>query len=398
MSERIDWVLGHCRLLQSIGREFEATKPFQGRTIGTGIHLEPKTVALLLTLQRGGAEVVATGNLGTTQGDAVEYLRERGVGVIGGMTRDSDEHDRHLREVLGAQPDLLLDNGGDLFLRYLDEPYSGLLGGTEETTSGRMRLVPVRDELRVPVLVINDSPIKQFGENFHAVGQSVLESFLRVTNRSTCGLAVAVFGYGPCGRGVAENFRRAYANVAVVEVDPVRRLEAHLDGFEVPDRAEALRGAELVVTATGAVDVVGAADLDRFRDGVVLANAGHFPAEIAVDSLARGISVAEVRHSSEGVDTFVLADGRRVHVLASGLMVNLAGPRPLGNSIESMDLGFSLQVRCLEAVARGVVGSDHCVVPVPGWIDAAVAESYLALGGTRRWGRRFESEGEETSA
>lgn len=398
MSERIEWVLEHCRLLQSIGRELEATQPFQGRTIGTGIHLEPKTVALLLTLRRGGAEVVATGNLGTTQSDAVEYLRERGVRVIGGVTRDADEHDTHLREVLGTQPDLLLDNGGDLFLRYLDEPYPGLLGGTEETTSGRMRLTPVRDELGVPVLVINDSPIKQFGENFHAVGQSVLESFLRITNRSTCGLAVAVFGYGPCGRGVAENFRRSYADVAVVEVDPVRRLEAHLDGFGVPDRSEALCGAELVVTATGARSVVGAADLGCFRDGVVLANAGHFPTEIAVDSLARDASVTEVRRSSEGIDTLVLADGRRVHVLAGGLMVNLAGPRPLGNSIESMDLGFSLQVRCLEAVARRAVGSDHCVVPVPGWIDAAVAESFLALGGTRRWGRRSERESEESSA
>jgi adenosylhomocysteinase len=352
---RIEWVIERCRLLQAIGAELEETRPFDGLVIGTGIHLEPKTVALLLTLRRGGAELVSTGNLATTQEDACDYLADRGVRVVGGPTSDPAEHDANLWQVVRARPDLLLDNGGDLFVRYLEEPWDGLRGGTEETTSGRIRLEPLRDRLRLPLLVINDSPIKQFAENEHAVGQSVLESFLRLTNLSTNGKRVTVFGYGACGKGVAANFRNAHAVVAVVERDPVKRLQAMLDGFLVPERDDALRTADVVVTVTGAEGVVTSADATLLKDGAILANAGHFPHEIEADALA--------------------AAG--VTVLERGHMVNLAGPRPLGNSIESMDLGFALQTRCLEAVARGDVGPEACVVPVPRSIDESVAASFV---------------------
>ena len=241
--------------------------------------------------------MLSTGNLGSTQLEAVEYLRANGVGVVGGPTTDAGEHDAHLREVLASEPELLLDNGGDLFVRYLEAPYGHLLGGTEETTSGRMRLTPLREQIRRPVLVINDSPIKQFAENYHAVGQSVLESFLRITNRTTNGRHVAVFGYGACGKGVAVNFKNAFANVCVVDPDPLKRLEACLDGFEVPARAEALATADIVITVTGARDVVTAADLPALGDDVILANAGHFPTEIAVTEIRAHPSVREVRSS-----------------------------------------------------------------------------------------------------
>jgi adenosylhomocysteinase len=374
---RIEWVRSGCRLLSSIGAEFTRTRPFEGLTIGTGIHLEPKTVALLLTLAEGGARVVSTGNLSSTQPDTVAYLRARGIEVIGAATTDEAEHDGHLRRVLAARPQLLLDNGGDLFVRYLAEPYPGLLGGTEETTSGRMRLRPLAADLGVPVLVINDSPIKQFAENRHAVGQSVLESYLRITNQMTNGRRVAVFGYGACGKGVAANFRNAFASVAVVEIDPVSRLEASLDGFAVPGREEALRGADVVITVTGAESVITADDLGFLKDGVVLMNAGHFPREIAVGGLARAAGVLQRFDAADGIETFRLDDGRRIHLLTRGHMANLAGPRPLGNSIESMDLGFALQARCLEAVAAGSLGSGHVVVPVPRFIDELVARSFL---------------------
>ena len=380
MSSRIEWVGESCRLLRSIAEEYDSTQPFAGTTIGTGIHLEPKTVALLLTLRRGGARVVSTGNLNSTQPDAVGYLRERGVEVIGGPTTDEQEHDRHLRAVLEAQPDLLLDNGGDLFLRWLERPYPGLRGGTEETTSGRARLREHRDALGVPVLVINDSPIKQFAENRHAVGQSVFESFLRITNRATNGRRVTVFGYGACGKGVAANFRNAGSLVSVVEIDPVLRLEASFDGFAVPSRSAALSGADVVVTVTGARDVVTVADFALLRDDVVLLNGGHFPAEIDVAGISSDQSVKTVTEITDGITTVRLTDGRRVHLLTDGHMVNLAGPRPLGNSIESMDIGFALQARCLEAVAGGRVGAESVVVPVPRFIDEAVAEAYLAAG------------------
>ncbi len=382
-AHRIEWVLDSCRLLADIAVEFERTRPFAGLRIGTGIHLEPKTVALLLTLKAGGAELVSTGNLNSTQTAAVTYLRNAGITVIGEPTADPAAHRADIDGVLDARPHLLLDNGGDLFARYLDRPYAELLGGTEETTSGRIRLEPLRAAIARPVLVINDSPIKQFAENEHAVGQSVLESFIRFTNRVTNGRRVVVFGYGSCGRGVAGNFRGAHARVSVVEIDPVVRLRALLDGFAVPDRDAAIADADIVITVTGSPDVITARDLDRLADGVVLANAGHFPTEIDVDGIAADHRVAGRSEGSEGIATFRLADGRRIHVLGGGHMVNLAGPRPLGNSIESMDLGFSLQARCLEAVAGGGVGAESCVVPVPRAIDERVAAAYVALAAGR---------------
>jgi len=379
MTSRIDWVRGNCRLLRAIAAEFATTQPFRDLTIGTGIHLEPKTVALLLTLKTGGARVVSTGNLNSTQPEAVEYLRANGVDVVGDRTTDEREHDEYLRRVLAAEPHLILDNGGDLFARYLDQPYERLLGGTEETTSGRMRLAKLRSDLSRPILVVNDSPIKQFAENRHAVGQSVLESFLRITNRATNGRKVLVFGYGSVGRGIAATFRSAYASVAVIERDPVLRLEASFDGFQVPERDAGLTTAEIVITATGAVDVITEADLDVLRDRVVLINAGHFPAEIAVERIAADARVAQRQDGPDGITTITLTDRREIYLLAGGHMVNLGGPRPLGNSIESMDLGFALQARCLEAIAAGRAGPDDVVVPVPSSINAMVAEAFLEL-------------------
>jgi adenosylhomocysteinase len=376
---RFDWVAGSARLLRQTGDEFERTQPFAGLRIGTGIHLEPKTAALLLTLRRGGGEVVSTGNLNSTQQETVDYLRANGVEVIGGPTADPEVHDRDLRTLLATKPDLILDNGGDLFARYLEDPWDGLRGGTEETTSGRDRLLPLRDRIHLPLLVINDSPIKQFGENTHAVGAGTVESFIRITNRITNGRRVAVFGYGSVGRGVAAYFRSFNSLVSVVEPQPVLRLRAMLDGFDVPDRDVALGAADIVVTVTGAPSVVTPADLALLRDGVVLISAGHLPWELDVPSLVTAPSVVATDEITDGILTLRLADGRSVHVLTRGHMVNLAGPRPLGNSIESMDLGFTLQARCLEAVAAGRVGPESCVVPVPADIDALVASAYVAL-------------------
>ncbi len=376
---RFEWVADSARLLRQTGEEFERTRPFAGLRIGTGIHLEPKTAALLLTLQRGGAEVVSTGNLNSTQQETVDYLRASGIEVIGGPTADPDVHDRDLREVIATRPDLMLDNGGDLFSRYLEDPWDGLRGGTEETTSGRDRLRPLRDRIGLPLLVINDSPIKQFGENTHAVGAGTVESFIRITNRITNGRRVTVFGYGSVGRGVADYFRSFRSLVSVIEPQPVLRLRAMLDGFDVPDRDEALASADVVVTVTGAPSVITPGDLGVLRDGVVLISAGHLPWELDVPTLVADPSVVSTDEVTDGITTLRLRDGRAVHVLTRGHMVNLAGPRPLGNSIESMDLGFTLQARCLEAVARGAVPVTSCVVPVPPEIDALVAASYVAL-------------------
>lgn len=383
MTSRIEWVAGQCRLLATIAAEFDGTQPFAGLTIGTGIHLEPKTVAMLLTLRRGGARVLSTGNLNTTQPASVEFLNAHGVEAIGGTTQDEAVRNRHIDTILDAEPDLLLDNGGDMFARWLERPYARLRGGTEETTSGRIRLAPLRERLGLPILVINDSPIKQFAENRHAVGQSTVESFLRITNKATNGRRVVVFGYGGVGKGVALSFQRAHACVSVIEVDPVLRMEAMWDGFTVPDRDEALAAADIVITVTAARSVITARDLAILPDGAILINAGHLPVEIDVAGMAADPTVASFGPTDDGISTFRLRDGRAIHLLTDGHMVNLAGPRPLGNSIESMDLGFSLQVRCLEAVAKGEVGRESCVVPVPRPIDEWVSRAYVELARAR---------------
>jgi adenosylhomocysteinase len=377
---RINWIVSSCRLLAATTAEFQREKPFHGLTIGTAIHLEPKTAALLLTLAAGGARVTSTGNLNSTQPETVAYLRAQGIKVIGEQTSDQNAHERFLDAIIAEEPDLLLDNGGDLFARVAARRYANLLGGTEETTTGRARLKPLRDRIKVPVLVINDSPIKQFAENRHAVGQSLFESFMRFTNRSTNGKRVTVFGYGACGRGVAACFRNAFSVVSVVDVDPVTTLEAHLDGFATPLREAAIRNADILVTVTGAKNVLTAADLPLVRNGVILMNGGHLPHEIDVPGLrAHPAAIGADLYPSEGIETLRLADGRAIHILGDGHMANLAGPRPLGNSVESMDLGFTLQARCLERVAGGGLGVEHCVVPVPAEIDAMVASTYLAL-------------------
>jgi adenosylhomocysteinase len=375
---RIDWIGSSCRLLGATAAEFSRTRPFAGLTIGTAIHLEPKTAALLMTLKAGGARLVVTGNLNSTQADTVAFLRGQEIAVIGEQTVDAAAHGDFIDAILAERPDLLLDNGGDLFARVVERPYANLLGGTEETTSGRTRLKQLRDRLKLPILVINDSPIKQFAENRHAVGQSLFESYMRFTNRSTNGKRVTVFGYGACGKGTAACFRNAFSVVSVVDIDPVATLEAHLDGFVTPLRDAAIERADVLVTVTGAPGIITAADLPLLSDGAILMNGGHFPHEIDVAAL-QASAERVTRFETEGIETLHLKDGRTIHILGGGHMANLAGPRPLGNSVESMDLGFTLQARCLELVAKGSLGADHCVVPVPGEIDVAVASAYLAL-------------------
>lgn len=377
---RIDWTRNSCALLQHISAEFAQTRPFKGLTIGTAIHLEPKTAALLMALKSGGAAIVATGNLNSTQVETVEHLRGQGIEVIGSQTTDHGEHQSFIDQLLGREPDLLLDNGGDLFARFTARPYAKLLGGTEETTSGRTRLEPLRAAINVPVLVINDSPIKQFAENRHGVGQSLFESYLRFTNRSTNGKRVTIFGYGACGKGTAAAFRNAFAAVSVVDTNPVTTLEAHLDGFATPLRAQAIRSADVILTVTGHPNILTAADLRLFKDGAILLNGGHFPNEINMAELrADPQTASRDSYGADGIETLTLQDGRRIHILGGGHMANLAGPRPLGNSVEAMDLGFALQARCLERVASGQLDATQCVVPVPKDIDAMVASAFLDL-------------------
>ncbi|WP_200920277.1 adenosylhomocysteinase [Agreia sp. Leaf244] len=380
-ASRVEWISSRMRLLAAVSRQFAETRPFEGHRIGMSLHIEPKTAVLLETLAAGGAEIVGTGNHGSTQDDVVAYLRNQGMTLFGRRDDTLEQHYANVAAVLDATPDILLDNGADLAAGIVARGAgASLIGGTEETTSGGDRL---RDELlgRVPfpVIVINDSLLKQLGENKHAVGQSVVESFMRITNLMIPGRRFVVVGYGWCGRGVAQYLRALGGKVAVAEVDELKAFEAALDGFRV-DTADGLaEWGEVFITATGRANVLTMSAIERMSDGAILANCGHFPWEIDTASLRT--AATSTRAIGDTIERIDLPNGRHVILIAGGRMFNLAGTAPKGNSLDSMDLGFLLQVLSLERVATGASTLVAGAQPVPDDLEREIARRMVAAMG-----------------
>ncbi|MDQ1554592.1 MAG: adenosylhomocysteinase [Microbacteriaceae bacterium] len=376
---RLGWIRDRMRLLAGVRAEFDARKPFAGLTIGVALHTEPKTAVLLETLVVGGARVVGTGNHGSTQDDIVAALARKGISLFGHRDETVDEHYANLGKTIDTRPNILLDNGADLAAIAADRRVANsIMGGTEETTSGGFRLrEDYADRIPFPVIVINDSPLKAIAENRHAVGQSAVESFMRITNLQVPGRRFVVAGYGWCGRGVAQYLRALGGRVAVVEIDEIKGFEAAFDGYRVASLEELAPWADVIITATGRPDVVTESVFDSLQDGVVLGNIGHFPWEIDVPALKkRATSVTPV---ASAIEQITMPSGRSVILLADGRMFNLAGDHPKGNSIESMDLGFTLQALSLERVATApgtlVAGPQR----IPDDIERHIARKTLEL-------------------
>jgi len=382
--ERLAWVRARMRLLAAVRADFAERLPFRGMTIGVGLHIEPKTAVLLETLAAGGARVTGTGNHGSTQDDIVAALAAKGIEVFGTREDSLETHEANLHRTLDEGPAILLDNGGDLTVLAADRGIgSSIAGGTEETTSGGSRL---REEapgrIPFPVIVINDSPLKAIAENRHAVGQSTVESFMRITNLQVPGRRFVVVGYGWCGRGVAQYLRALGGKVAVVEIDELRAFEAAFDGYRVASLEQLAPWAEVVITATGRPGVVPAGIVDLVESGTVIANVGHFPWEVDVRALrARATRVTPIGSALERIE---LADGRHVVLLADGRMLNLAGTQPKGNSIDSMDLGFLLQALSLERVASAAASLAPGPQRVPDDIERLIARRVLDVMGASR--------------
>src|SRR5437660_10902831 len=285
--QKILWAEMHQRLLQRLREQFSETKPFTGLTIGICLHVEPKTAVLCSVLQAGGAKVVITGSPGTTKNDVAAALKHDGVIVYGQQEDDSTRHQENIRQVLSHAPHLLLDNGADLVATYFAHPGQGrVIAGTEETTTGANRLRgELRDAVSLPIIVINDSPLKLIMENEHGVGPTIVEGFMRETNLLVQSRSFVVFGYGSVGRGIARCLRRLGGQVTVVELDPIRALETVLDGMVVATPGEALDFGEVFFTATGRPGVIAGESFDYLPARAILANAGHFSWEIDIAEL-----------------------------------------------------------------------------------------------------------------
>lgn len=381
---KIDWAREHMPILADLRERYLDEKPLDGVVVGMAMHVEAKTAVLAELLAEGGAEVAITGCNPLSTHDDVSAALDATDGVHSYAEHgvDKEEYYEALDAVIDHEPDVTVDDGGDLIFR-IHEEYpellDGIAGGCEETTTGvhRLRAMDDDDALRYPVFAVNDTPMKRQFDNVHGTGESSLTSIAMTTNLLFAGKTVVVGGYGYCGRGVAKKADGLGADVIVTEVDPRLALEAHMEGYDVMPMNDAAERADVVVTTTGNRDVVTLDDFERMKDGVVLANAGHFDVEIDLEALEDyAVDTREVR---DGVREYETPDGRRLNVLAEGRLVNLATPVSLGHPVEVMDQSFGVQALAVERVLEGE--HDEGVHDVPDDIDRRVAEIKLdALG------------------
>lgn len=382
--ERIEWAAGEMGVLTLIRERFEKERPLEGIRIGACLHVTSETANLVETLKAGGAEVaLCASNPLSTQDDVAASLCDQSrIDVFAIKGEDNDTYYRHINAVLDRRPHVTMDDGADLVSllhRERQDQIAEVIGGTEETTTGviRLRAMAKDGALRYPIVSVNDADTKHLFDNRFGTGQSTVDAIMRSTNLLIAGRTVVVCGYGMCGRGVASRARGLGAKVVVTEVDPLPALEAAMEGYGVMPLREAARIGDVFVTVTGDRGVIRREHMEVMKDGAVLANAGHFDVEIdkaALEELAEG-----KRRIREFVDEYRLADGRRLHLLAEGRLVNLAAAE--GHPAAVMDMSFANQALAVEWVVknRGSLGAG--VYPVPAEIDAEVAKLKLRAMG-----------------
>jgi adenosylhomocysteinase len=378
---RIDWADAQMPVLRSIRERFGDQRPLEGLTVGACLHVTAETANLVTTRVAGGAQVAlcAANPLATQDAVAATLAELDGVAVFARHGEDLDTYAGHVADVLDRAPRITLDDGADLLVTLhavRPDLLEGLLGGTEETTSGlvRLRAMQADGRLACPVLAVNEARAERLFNDHYGTAQSTLDGILRATNLLLAGRTVVVLGYGPTGRGIAQRARGAGAQVVVCEVDPVAGLDARMEGFEVMPSLEAAARGDIFITVTGVPAVLGREHFERMKDGAVLANAGHFDVEIDLGALrAVGGTRRRVRPL---VEQHTLADGRRLNLLASGRVVNLAAGE--GHPASVMDLSFALQALSVEHLAASEGSLPAGVHPVPDDIDREVARLKLA--------------------
>lgn len=375
----IEWAERRMPVLMRIRERFAEERPLEGWRIGCCLHVTKETAVLVRTLMAGGAEVYLAGsNPLSTQDEVAAALAEEGVHVYAWRGETVEEYYECIGEVIRASPQITMDDGADLTFKVHEAGARGVKGGTEETTTGvvRLRAMAEAGELKYPVIAVNDAYTKYLFDNRYGTGQSTIDGLLRATNILLAGKTVVVAGYGWCGRGIAMRARGMGANVVVTEVDPLRALEAVMDGFRVMPMREAAKIGDVFITATGDINVIRAEHMELMKDGAILANSGHFNVEICIPDLER--LAVEKRRVRDYVDEYRLRDGRRLYLIAEGRLVNLAAAE--GHPSEVMDMSFSNQALSVEYLTK-VEGLPPKVHRVPEEIDRLVAKLKLEAMG-----------------
>ncbi|MDF2564570.1 MAG: Adenosylhomocysteinase [Massilibacillus sp.] len=377
--DKINWVKNFMPVLNSLNEEFLKTKPLAGKKMVVTMHLEAKTAYLGLVLKNAGAEVVVTGsNPLSTQDDVAAALVEDGVTVYAWYNCTNEEYDMFLHKALDSKPDMIIDDGGDLVSLLHGERSdlaANILGGSEETTTGVIRLKALEAEgkLKFPMVAVNDAYCKYLFDNRYGTGQSTWDGIMRTTNLVVAGKNVVVAGYGWCGKGVAMRAKGMGANVIVTEVDPIKAIEAVFDGFRVMSMQEAAKIGDVFVTLTGCKDILTANHFKVMKSGAMMANAGHFDVEInKIDLEKLSTSKRTVR---KNIEEFAFEDGRKVYLLAEGRLVNLAAGD--GHPTEIMDLSFAVQALSALHIAQNHVNMDGKVYIMPDEVNKRIAKIKL---------------------
>jgi adenosylhomocysteinase len=382
--DRMEWAEQNMPVLRSIRQRFEKEKPLRGMTIGACLHVTTETGVLAASLAAGGAQVsLCASNPLSTQDDVASCLAvNHGIATYAIKGEDHETYYRHIESVLDSKPKITMDDGADLVSMIHTKRRDllpGIIGGTEETTTGVIRLESLAKEgaLAYPIIAVNNADTKHLFDNRYGTGQSTLDGIIRATNLLVAGLKFVVVGYGWCGRGVALRARGLGANVVVIEVEPVKALEAVMDGFSVTTLAEAVKSADVIVTLTGNKHVLRKEHFTSMKDGVILANSGHFNVEIDIPAL-QALS-AEPRRLREYVESFTLSDGRRIHLLGEGRLINLAAAE--GHPAMVMDMSFANQALSVEHLVKKGSSLAKGVYSVPKEIDREIARLKLASMG-----------------
>lgn len=377
---RLEWAKDHMPVLADIRKRMVDEQALKGLKIGMALHVEAKTGMLALTLAEAGAEIrLASCNPLSTDDSVSVALRDHfNLETYAKKGEDNEEYYKNLNAVLDLKPDFVIDDGADLITMLHTsrrDVLKNVKGGNEETTTGvvRLRSMANAGKLEFPVISINDAHMKFMFDNRYGTGQSTFDGFMNATNLLVAGKRLVVAGYGWCGRGIAMRAKGLGANVTVTEIDPIRAIEARMDGFEVKPMIEAVKTADIIITATGNKDIIREEHFKVMKDGCVMGNSGHFDNEIRKDVLSK-ISGQPVK-VREFVDQYNFSDGKKVYLIADGRLMNLSAGQ--GHPVEIMDMSFSIQALSIEHLVKNYASMEAGVHNVPTDIDRSVAEIKL---------------------